>query len=68
MIVDVQRLSLDLDFFVAFSMFRIAAILQGVYARGLKGNASSTRATAMGPRAVQFAKLGWQRAERRSAG
>jgi aminoglycoside phosphotransferase (APT) family kinase protein len=52
-----------LDFFLAFSMFRMAAILQGVYARGLQGNASATNAQTMGPRAVAFARLGWRRAQ-----
>ena len=35
-------------FYAAFSMFRLAAIAQGVYKRGLDGNASSTRALEMG--------------------
>lgn len=34
----------DYDFFMAFSMFRLAAIVQGVYKRGLDGNASSQNA------------------------
>ncbi|MCW5830328.1 MAG: phosphotransferase [Deltaproteobacteria bacterium] len=39
----------DYDFFVAFGMFRLAAIVQGVYKRGLDGNASSTKAATYGP-------------------
>jgi aminoglycoside phosphotransferase (APT) family kinase protein len=38
----------DWSFYVAFSMFRLAAIAQGVYRRGLDGNASSTRALELG--------------------
>ena len=34
----------DFNFYLAFSLFRLASITQGVYARGLQGNASSTRA------------------------
>ena len=34
--------------YLILSGFRTAAILQGVYARGIKGNASSTRAKMMG--------------------
>jgi aminoglycoside phosphotransferase (APT) family kinase protein len=34
----------DLDFCLAFSFFRTAAIVQGVYKRGLQGNASSSQA------------------------
>jgi aminoglycoside phosphotransferase (APT) family kinase protein len=35
-------------FYVAFSLFRVAAIQQGVYARALKGNASSDQAAMFG--------------------
>ena len=35
-------------FYLAFSYFRMAAICQGVYKRGLDGNASSKRALEMG--------------------
>lgn len=34
----------DLDFYIAFSIFRLASISQGVYKRGLDGNASSENA------------------------
>lgn len=43
-------------FFVVFSLFRSAAIIQGVYKRGLDGNASSKRA-------LQFGKFSRYRAE-----
>lgn len=36
------------DFYLAFSFFRLAAILQGVKKRALDGNASSAKATEMG--------------------
>ncbi|MCA9648056.1 MAG: phosphotransferase [Polyangiaceae bacterium] len=39
----------ELDYFVAFGLFRLAAILQGVYKRGLDGNASSDTALRFGP-------------------
>jgi aminoglycoside phosphotransferase (APT) family kinase protein len=47
------------DFYLAFSLFRLAAIVQGVYKRGLDGNASSTTATQYGDRARALATLGW---------
>jgi aminoglycoside phosphotransferase (APT) family kinase protein len=47
------------DFYVAFSVFRLAAIVQGVYKRGLDGNASSTTATKYGNRAKAMADLAW---------
>jgi aminoglycoside phosphotransferase (APT) family kinase protein len=34
----------DWDFYIAFSVFRLASISQGVYKRGLDGNASSENA------------------------
>ena len=42
-------------FYVAFSMFRLAAILQGVYARAIQGNASSANALTVGARAALLA-------------
>ena len=38
----------EFDFYVAFSMFRLAVIVQGVYKRGLDGNASSQKALQYG--------------------
>jgi len=53
-------------FCLAFSFFRLAAILQGVYRRGLEGNASSERATRMGRLVEPLAVMGLQ-ATRKSA-
>ena len=47
------------NFFVAFSLFRLAAIVQGVYKRGLDGNASSETAKGYGDRARVLADLAW---------
>ena len=47
------------SFYLAFSMFRSASILQGVYARGLQGNASSTRALELGALAKSCARAAW---------
>ena len=47
------------NFFVAFSLFRLAAIVQGVYKRGLDGNASSESAKQYGNRARVLADLAW---------
>lgn len=38
----------DLDYYKAFSLFRLAAIAQGVYKRSIDGNASSTEASMFG--------------------
>ena len=47
-------------FHFAFSLFRIAVILEGVIARGKKGNASSADATSHGERATLLAQRGWE--------
>jgi len=49
----------DLNFCLAYNMFRIAAIIQGVYARSLQGNASSPEAKAMGAQVQPLAALAW---------
>lgn len=43
-------------FYVAFSLFRLASISQGVYKRGLDGNAASSRALAARDAVVQLAE------------
>jgi aminoglycoside phosphotransferase (APT) family kinase protein len=48
----------DWNFYVAFSLFRLASILQGVYARGLQGNASSEQALQRGAAARRVAARG----------
>jgi aminoglycoside phosphotransferase (APT) family kinase protein len=50
------------NFYLAFSMFRLASILQGVYARGLQGNAASTYALQRGAAARSIAERAWERA------
>ncbi len=49
----------DWNFYLAFSMFRLASILQGVYARGLQGNAASTYALQRGAAAREIANRAW---------
>ena len=49
----------DLDYFTAFALFRLTAILQGVYARALQGNASHADAKSVGERAGFLAECGW---------
>ncbi|MCD0505700.1 phosphotransferase family protein, partial [Bordetella petrii] len=55
------------DFYLAYSFFRIAAILQGVYARAQAGNAAAADAREMGARVAPLAELGWQAACRETA-
>lgn len=48
------------DYYVAFSLFRLAAIAQGVYRRGLAGNATSERALRAHKAARDRAETAWQ--------
>ena len=53
------RAPVDPHFYVAFSMFRFAAIAEGVLARGLGGNASSANAQEVGAQTVPYARTAW---------
>ncbi|MBV9519789.1 MAG: phosphotransferase family protein [Hyphomicrobiales bacterium] len=48
------------DFYKALAFFRIAAIVQGVYARGLAGNAADASAVRQGERVRMMAGIGWE--------
>ncbi len=48
------------SFCLAFSAFRMASILQGVYKRGLQGNAASSRALQMKDLVTLTADTGWE--------
>ncbi|MBV8768648.1 MAG: phosphotransferase family protein [Hyphomicrobiales bacterium] len=48
------------DFYKALAFFRIAAIVQGVYARGLAGNAADSSAVQQGERVRMMAQTGWE--------
>ncbi len=52
------------NFYLAYNLFRIAAILQGVYKRATEGLASSDNAKQSGANAKALAELGWRYAER----
>jgi aminoglycoside phosphotransferase (APT) family kinase protein len=49
----------DWTYYMAFCMFRLTGILQGVLARALQGNASNADALAAGRRARPLAELAW---------
>jgi aminoglycoside phosphotransferase (APT) family kinase protein len=52
------------DFYLAYNLFRIAAILQGVYKRATEGIASSDNALQTGANVKSLAELGWKYAQR----
>lgn len=47
------------NYYLAFSLFRLAAIAQGVYRRGLQGNSSNPESVKMGRSARERAELAW---------
>jgi aminoglycoside phosphotransferase (APT) family kinase protein len=47
------------NFYLAFSLFRVAAILQGVWRRAMDGNAAASDALIVGAKAAPLAALGW---------
>ena len=52
------------DFHLAYNMFRLAAILQGILGRVADGTAASEHARDMGARARPVAEAGWATVER----
>src|SRR5687767_9485460 len=52
------------DFYLAYNLFRIAAILQGILKRVVDGTAASAHARDAGTRARAMAELGWQQVEK----
>ncbi|MEZ5650614.1 MAG: phosphotransferase [Burkholderiaceae bacterium] len=52
------------DFYIAYNMFRLAAILQGIAKRVLDGTAASDRGAEAGERARPLAEQAWQIVQR----
>ena len=57
----------NMDFYVAYNMFRLAAILHGIQGRVVRGTAASKHAQAMGAMVEPLAELGWTQAEKMNA-
>ena len=51
------------DFYLAYNMFRLAAILQGIMGRVVEGTAANARARESGARARAMAEAGWRQVE-----
>ena len=51
------------DFYMAYNMFRLAAILQGIMGRVVQGTAANLKAREHGARARAMAEAGWQQVE-----
>jgi aminoglycoside phosphotransferase (APT) family kinase protein len=52
------------DFYLAYNLFRMAAILQGILKRVVDGTAASAHARDAGMRARPMAELGWRQVEK----
>jgi len=61
---DPRALKADWDFYLAYNLFRIAAILQGIAKRVVDGTASSAQARQAAAGARPLAELGWTFAQR----
>ena len=57
----------DLDFYMAFNLFRLAGIIHGIKGRMVRGNASSDHAGEMVTRLEPLAELGWAQAVKAGA-
>ncbi len=54
----------NVDFYLAYNMFRLAAILQGIAKRAIDGTAANAQAVETGKRARPTAEAGWALAQR----
>ncbi len=57
---DADAVLTDWNFYLAYNLFRMAAILQGIARRALDGTAASADAVATGAKAGPLAELGWR--------
>lgn len=55
------------DFYIAYNLFRMAAILQGIARRAVDGTAASVDAIETGSKARPLAEIGWKYAQRYQA-
>jgi aminoglycoside phosphotransferase (APT) family kinase protein len=54
----------DWEFAIAYNLFRVACIRQGILKRALDGNASNEQALQAGSRAREMAEIAWRQVER----
>jgi aminoglycoside phosphotransferase (APT) family kinase protein len=54
------------DFYLAYNLFRMSAILQGIAQRAHDGNATAPDAVETGRKAEPLAEIGWECAQRYS--
>ena len=62
-----RMLDRPVDWYIAFNLFRLAAILQGVAARAARGQANNERALSAQGRVGPLARVAWENARRAGA-
>lgn len=60
---DADTVMCDWHFYLAYNLFRLASIAQGIAKRADEGTASSAQAVATGALAPKLARLGWHHAQ-----
>ena len=64
---DADALTADWNYYLAYNLFRLASIMQGIAKRVVDGTASSAQARSSGAAASTLAALGWQFAQAHDA-
>jgi aminoglycoside phosphotransferase (APT) family kinase protein len=64
---DGAQLAADWNYYLAYNLFRLASIMQGIAKRVVDGTASSARASANGSAARNLAEMGWKFAQLHNA-
>jgi len=60
---DADTVMKDWDFYLAYNLFRLASITQGIARRVVDGTASSAMARATGAQTRPLAELAWRHAQ-----
>jgi aminoglycoside phosphotransferase (APT) family kinase protein len=61
---DLAGIAADWDFYLAYNLFRLASIMQGIAKRAADGMASSAEARTTGAKARDLARMAWASAQR----
>jgi aminoglycoside phosphotransferase (APT) family kinase protein len=64
---DAADVTANMDFFISYNMFRLAAIVHGIRGRVVRGTASNAHARAMSATVEPLAELAWAQAKKAGA-
>jgi len=64
---DPAAVAANMDFYIAYNMFRLAAIVHGIRGRVVRGTAASAHAKAMSETVEPLADLAWEQAKKAGA-